>query len=462
MAARKAGWHAVSLAGNTAGAPAARRGADAALLVNAGVGVRQSVLGDNVLWAQAGRGALTVWRRGRGSDTRRCMNTAASKGGILELFSFRIQTAIRSMMQEREAALADARQPRRGDTKPHISWEDLVKKTEACLRFSRRAYERNLTGRALDDFHFEAFGFNLGVRQSMIRRAGRGVFLTRGHIQPGTVLTLFPGTAYTIGQVIDLAMAEFHNASTKTYSHPGMPAFMYRNRYLLTEERVAEQAGRLRRVELIMDGNPYGQSALRYLAEHERSEQRCNQGWLELEKSREASWRTNAGAAVSGARTPWNLGIQPPANRGWTGQRSKMAMGHLFNHLPEGFDKDVNFYFVQLPEDFDESLVSHVPSINACTGNTLARGRWVVLAIAARARSFGDVQQKYAMGKGDAGEAGKVRIRAPLSLENEVELYTDYGQAAKDLGWQAFVKKQSPDRFLQPIVAAGLEDRGAG
>jgi len=422
--------------------------------------------------ALARRGAvLDQQRRALGAETRRFMTAArqgdaegggdratGSKGGVLGLLSFRLQSALRSMMQEREAALAAARLHRQPDTKPYFSCEDLLKKAEACLRFSRRAYERNLTGRALDDFHFEAFGFNLGVRQSMVRRAGRGVFLTRGHVQPGTVLTFFPGTAYTVSQVTDLAMAEFHNASTKTYSHPGMPAFMYRNRYLLTGGQVA-QKGRVRDAELIMDGNPYGQSALRYLGEHEKSEQRCDKGWLELEKSRRASWRTNAGAAVSGARTPWNLGISPPANHGWTGQRSKMAMGHLFNHMPAGFEKDVNFYFLQLPEDFDESLLTHVPSINARTGSGVSRARWTVLAIAARARSYGDVQQRYTMGKGDAGEAGKVRIRAPLSLEGEVELYADYGQTAKELGWRAFVKKESPDRFLQPIVAASHADR---
>lgn len=441
----------------------------------AGTGMCQGVFG-HLRYANASRGAR-FGRCGASGESRRCMNapwqgdtnggsdrargSGGSKGGILGMFSFRIQNALRSMMQEREAALADNRLCRDRDKKPYVAWEDLLKKAEACLRFSRMAYERNLTGRALDDFHFEAFGFNLGVRQSMIRRAGRGVFLTRGQIQPGTVLTFFPGTAYTISQVIDLAMNEFHNASTKTYSHPGMPAFMYRNRYLLTEDRVTEQGGRLRHVELIMDGNPYGQSALRYLAEVERSEQLCDKGWLELEKSGHASWRTNAGAAVSGARTPWNLGIKSSASRGWTGQRSKMAIGHLINHLPLGFEKDVNFYFLQLPEDFDESLVSHVPSINARTGHAhaVARGRWVVLAVASRARAFGDVQQKYAMGKGDAGEAGKVRIKAPLSLDDEVELYADYGQTAKEMGWRAFVKKQSPERFLQPIVAAGLEDR---
>jgi hypothetical protein len=50
-------------------------------------------------------------------------------------------------MQEREAALAAARLHRQPDTKPYVSYEDLLKKAEACLRFSRRAYERNLTGR---------------------------------------------------------------------------------------------------------------------------------------------------------------------------------------------------------------------------------------------------------------------------------------------------------------------------
>jgi len=89
---------------------------------------------------------------------------------------------------------------------------------------------------------------------------------------------------------------------------------------------------------------------------------------------------------------------QAPANHGWTGKRSKMAMGHLFNHVPAGVEKDINFNFLQLPEDFDERLLTHVPSINARTGSGVLRARWTVSAIAARARSYGDVEQRYTMG----------------------------------------------------------------
>ena len=41
------------------------------------------------------------------------------------------------------------------------------------------------------------------------------------------------------------------------------------------------------------------------------------------------------------------------------------------------------------------------------------------------------------------------------------ELYADYGSAPKERGWRVFVAKHSPDRFLQPIVAATIEDRTA-
>ena len=130
--------------------------------------------------------------------------------------------------------------------KPYIPWEELVSKTEACLRFARKAQAANLRGRDLDDEHYKIFGFNLGVRQSMIRRAGRGVFLTRGSFPANTLLTFFPGTAYTTSQIIDEAMREFHNANSLGPSEPGMPAFMFRNRYLLQEDRIPQEGGQVR------------------------------------------------------------------------------------------------------------------------------------------------------------------------------------------------------------------------
>ena len=142
-----------------------------------------------------------------------------------------------------------------------------------------------------------------------------------------------------------------------------MPLFMFRNRYLLQETRVVERSGGVRGIDLIIDGNPYGQSALRFLRSHESSGQVCDKGWLELEKSFHTPWR----------RSQWVAdGAEPPqVNRGWTGQRSKMSMGHLLNHVPADRDKDVDFYFVQLPADFDPSLLRHVPSINAKTQSLL-------------------------------------------------------------------------------------------
>ena len=250
------------------------------------------------------------------------------------------------------------------EVKPYMSWEELVGKTAASLRFARDASERGLTRAELDDAHLNQFGFTLGVRQSHIRRGGRGVFLTRGALPAGAVLTLFPGTVYTWSQLIDTAMTEFHSANSLGPSEPGMPLFMFRNRYLLQETRVVERSGGVRGIDLIIDGNPYGQSALRFLRNHESSGQVCDKGWLELEKSFHTPWR----------RSQWITdGADPPqVNRGWTGQRSKMSMGHLLNHVPADRDKDVDFYFVQLPADFDPSLLRHVPSINAKTQNHIS------------------------------------------------------------------------------------------
>ena len=58
----------------------------------------------------------------------------------------------------------------------------------------------------------------------MISRGGRGVFLSRGQFEPGAVLSFFPGTIYTISQIIDTAIGELHNAT--------LPIFNYLRCYL--------------------------------------------------------------------------------------------------------------------------------------------------------------------------------------------------------------------------------------
>jgi hypothetical protein len=185
---------------------------------------------------------------------------------------------------------------------------------------------------------------------------------------------------------------------------------------------------------------------------------------------------------VKGAQTVWDLGrAQVPlkANRGWTGKRSKMSIGHIINHVPPGLDKDVDFYFVLLPDDMDKEMLWHLPSINARTqapglhkgtgyATNYHKRRWAVLAVAARTRAFADggyvtKEEPVRVTSDEAGsvrtEAGKVRHRAPLSLPGEVEIYADYGLdygLEQDLGWQVFQAKHNPDRFLQPIVSGHL------
>ena len=89
--------------------------------------------------------------------------------GIISQLSLGILGALRGLMRDAASPLTKAKE----EQKTYIPWEELVAKAEGCLRFSRRAHLENLKGRELDDAHFEMFGFNLGVRQSMIRRAGK-------------------------------------------------------------------------------------------------------------------------------------------------------------------------------------------------------------------------------------------------------------------------------------------------
>ena len=89
--------------------------------------------------------------------------------GIISQLSLGILGALRGLMRDAASPLTKAKE----EQKPYIPWEELVAKAEGCLRFARRAHLENLKGRELDDAHFEMFGFNLGVRQSMIRRAGK-------------------------------------------------------------------------------------------------------------------------------------------------------------------------------------------------------------------------------------------------------------------------------------------------
>lgn len=104
---------------------------------------------------------------------------------------------------------------------------------------------------------------------------------------------------YTINNILDIASSE-SMSEFGAPSEPMLPMFLYKNAYLLSEKyirhppchsRPARPAHSRRRrsvmyedglksIDVMLDGNPYGQSALRYLKEVKS--QISDKSWLEL------------------------------------------------------------------------------------------------------------------------------------------------------------------------------------
>mmetsp|Transcript_33787 Transcript_33787/g.52630 ORF Transcript_33787/g.52630 Transcript_33787/m.52630 type:complete len:321 (-) Transcript_33787:634-1596(-) len=193
---------------------------------------------------------------------RRC---ESGGGGILERISGSLQDL--NLFGDRKVTGKDWKVQYEGD----YSWETLVSAIYKRLEFA----DKLLTVGSQDALqeHQDTFGFNLSIEQSKIPGAGRGLFLAHGSFREGDILTLYPGTVYTINRLLDLATFE---APVDTVmgppSAPQLPMFMFRNKYLLQEKSIIDQGGQIKYVDLITDGNPYGQSALRFLKEQEDME----------------------------------------------------------------------------------------------------------------------------------------------------------------------------------------------
>lgn len=261
--------------------------------------------------------------------------------------------------------------------------------------------------------HLRTFGYSLRIRNSEVAGAGRGVFLAMGGFERGEVLSMYPGTVYTITRLLEIATLEsVSNGIIGPPSGPRLPIFMHKNKHLLQEREVVLKDGSKARVDLLCDGNPYGQSALRFLKEIE--DESADSSWLELETEnppRDRAHRLDVLLNDKGVGRDHTTELSQPLQYGMVGARSFLSLGHLFNHCPSHLAPHVRFVFVPLsPSAAPPELMRHLPNVNARPD----RGtRWVIAAIALRPP------------------------QAPVEdPDAPVELYTHYGRHPQAPGWQ--------------------------
>lgn len=65
----------------------------------------------------------------------------------------------------------------------------------------------DLMARISSDMGDSECKFQLGVRESTIPNAGRGVFLQQGHVGEGDIITLYPGTIYRLPYDLEVSPA---------------------------------------------------------------------------------------------------------------------------------------------------------------------------------------------------------------------------------------------------------------
>ena len=134
----------------------------------------------------------------------------------------------------------------------------------AELQQSLAAYLRALEGGAAQHA--------LAVARSRLPDAGRGVFLLRGSIPAGAVVTLYPGLMLEPQQFADQAVVTSEEAQA-----PLPPPFALGNAYLLLLRRQT--------TTLLVDGRPTGLSAARFAAEAGEAGGPVNAAWLEEEEA---------------------------------------------------------------------------------------------------------------------------------------------------------------------------------
>jgi len=123
----------------------------------------------------------------------------------------------------------------------------------------------------LDELVDEHWKFRLDRRPSTLPQAGLGLFLTRGMIKAGDVITCYPGLVYRIPYDLETCMPMDEVSFT-----PCPPSFLLKNDYLLRFHHAETDQ------HLLLDGCPRGISALKFIsANQRRGRPWANMEWLE-------------------------------------------------------------------------------------------------------------------------------------------------------------------------------------
>ena len=264
----------------------------------------------------------------------------------------------------------------------------------AELQQSLAAYLRALEGGAAQHA--------LAVARSRLPDAGRGVFLLRGSIPAGAVVTLYPGLMLEPQQFADQAVVTSEEAQA-----PLPPPFALGNAYLLLLRRQT--------TTLLVDGRPTGLSAARFAAEAGEAGGPVNAAWLEEEEA-------GGGEARGGVHHP------PPQPHNRPEQQQKQqeerrlqraaALGHLLNHSP---DAQLAFDLCPMPTAALEGREHLLPALP-----WRSRG-WRGLFWGAGAAAEGDVRWVPLVRAVRAVEAA--RVGPPL------ELFVNYNRNPRELGF---------------------------
>lgn len=127
------------------------------------------------------------------------------------------------------------------------------------------------TSPLLDELVDEHWKYRLERRPSTLPQAGLGLFLTRGMIKAGDVITCYPGLVYRIPYDLETCMPMDEVSFT-----PCPPSFLLKNDYLLRFHHAETDQ------HLLLDGCPRGISALNFIsANQRRGRPWANMEWLE-------------------------------------------------------------------------------------------------------------------------------------------------------------------------------------
>ncbi|KAM3570843.1 hypothetical protein VYU27_007088 [Nannochloropsis oceanica] len=158
--------------------------------------------------------------------------------------------------------------------KAHLCTEHLLHFTSRHRRYTSSSSSGHT---ALSTFPFleelvdEHWKFRLKRSPSSLPQAGLGLFLTRGTIKAGDVITCYPGLMYRIPYDLEICMPMDEVSFT-----PCPPSFLLKNDYLLRFHHADTNQ------HLLLDGCPRGISALNFIsANQQRGRPWANMEWLE-------------------------------------------------------------------------------------------------------------------------------------------------------------------------------------